>query len=76
MNKANEFREKALSMSTAMKVRAALRYEQAMYDAETAYRHGEARSDPYAFTKAVEALPVEVLVEVLSKKTRHELEKL
>ena len=45
--------------------------DDAMWQAEKQYMNIE--DDPYAFHKAVESLPVAVLVHLLAMKTAHEL---
>jgi hypothetical protein len=49
-------------------------YDNAMHHAERRYKESSKRDDPYAFPKAVESLPVAVLVEILCGKATTELD--
>jgi len=45
------------------------RYEEAMENARYICFEANRRDDPYAFEKAIESLPIEVLIELIHRKT-------
>ena len=56
-----------LSRTEAQRTEQAI--DEAMRHARLQFTHLESQEDPYAMHKAVESLPVEVLVEILRAKT-------
>lgn len=46
-----------------------LRYEEAISSARNCFLEADACDDPYAFERAIESLPVEVLIKIVYRKT-------
>lgn len=67
-------REKALSLRAAKTLMREMNIDKAMEHAVEIFGARQKQEDPYAMHRAVESLPVAVLLDVLHKKTIGELE--